>query len=103
VRAWCCNRAGGAALRRETSEDSIMIEHLVETCPDDPAELKLRLDDLARQGAEVVSVLWQANRVENDQIAALEGRGSFVIVTRLESPLRARSSMDEALDRTPPL
>ena len=37
------------------------------------------------------------------QIAALEGRGSFVIVARLESPLRARSSRGEALDRTPPL
>jgi hypothetical protein len=69
-----------------------MIDHIVETCTDDLAELKMRLDQLGEQGAEIVTVLWQASRVDADQIAALEARGSFVIVARrrVESPLRIR-------------
>ena len=67
-----------------------MIDHLVETCADDLGTLKTRLDELAEQKAEIVSVMWQANRVETDQIAAFDSRGSFVIVARMEieSPLR---------------
>ena len=59
-----------------------MTGHLVETCPDDPAALKLRLDELTAEGAEIVSVVWQPGRTESDQSAAYEARGSFVIVAR---------------------
>ena len=76
-----------------------MIDHLVETCADDLGLLKRRLDELAAEGAEIVTVLWQANRVENDQSAAYEARGSFVIVARagIENPLRARGAGEPTL------
>jgi hypothetical protein len=79
-----------------------MIDHLVETCPDDLAALKLRLDELAAGGAEIISVIWQANRVETDQSAAYEARGSFVIVARsgMENPLRARRA-EESVPEIP--
>ena len=43
-------------------------------------------------------MLWQASRVEADQIAALEARGSFVIVARrkVENPLRMRDPLESA-------
>jgi len=68
-----------------------MIDHLVETCADDLGTLKTRLDELVEQNAEIITVLWQSNRVESDQSAAFDARGSFVIIARLdiESPLRA--------------
>ena len=66
--------------------------HLVEICTDDTDLLRLRLDELAAGGAEIVAVLWQANRVDSDQSAAYDARGSFVIIARSAepSPLRAR-------------
>jgi len=71
-----------------------MIDHLVETCADDLGALKTRLDELAEQNADIITVLWQSNRVETDQSAAFDARGSFVIIARLdiESPLRAHES-----------
>jgi hypothetical protein len=75
-----------------------MSEHLVEVCLGDPAALKLRLDQLAAEGAEIVSVFWQANRLESDQIAAFEGGGSFVIVARQvgDRVLRERGDLTRA-------
>jgi hypothetical protein len=80
-----------------------MTEHLVETCPDDPAMLKLRLDEIAAGGAEIISVLWQTNRVESDQAAAYEARGSFLIVARStgEGLLRHRRPADEIVTEAP--
>lgn len=76
-----------------------MTEHMVETCPDDLDALKQRLDEIASGGAEIVTVLWQSNRVDNDQIAALEARGSFVIVarTRAEAILRTARQPEEGV------
>lgn len=69
-----------------------MISHSVERCPDDLATLRVRLDELAREKVRIVTVLWQPQRVEDDQAAALGARGSFVIVTEqaFEDPLRER-------------
>ena len=72
--------------------------HLVEICTDDTDVLRLRLDELAAGGAEIVAVLWQANRVDSDQSAAYDARGSFVIIARSaeRSPLRARPAGEAA-------
>ncbi len=77
-----------------------MISHTVETCPDDPAVLRERLDELAASGARILSVLWQPQRVDTDQSAAFEARGSFVIVMQTEfpDPLRARDEVDQPHD-----
>jgi hypothetical protein len=77
-----------------------MISHTVETCPDDPAVLRERLDALAATGARIVSVLWQPQRVDTDQSAAFEARGSFVIVVQSEfpQPLRNRDEVDRPHD-----
>jgi hypothetical protein len=67
-----------------------MISHSVETCPDDLAALRERLDAHARDGKRIVSVIWQPHRVEAEQSGAYGAVGSFVIVveTRFENPLR---------------
>jgi hypothetical protein len=76
--------------------------HLVETCPDDPAALKLRLDELVAEGAEIVCVVWQAGRTESEQSAAYAARGSFVIVARGgPGPLRERDPAPEAITVPP--
>jgi hypothetical protein len=76
--------------------------HLVETCPDDPAALKLRLDELVAEGAEIVSVVWQAGRTESEQSAAYAARGSFVIVARAgPGPLRVRDPAGETITAPP--
>lgn len=55
--------------------------HIVETCPDDLGQLQERLDSLASGGARIISVIWQQRRMEEEeQAAALEGRGSYVII-----------------------
>jgi hypothetical protein len=74
-----------------------MIRHSVETCPDDLVTLQERLDDLAAGGAEILTVLWQARRVEVEQSGAYDARGSFVIVSRWseEPVLRERAAGDE--------
>jgi hypothetical protein len=59
-----------------------MIRHSVETVPDDLAALQERLDALAAGGAEIVTVLWQARRIEEEQSGAYDARGSFVIISR---------------------
>jgi hypothetical protein len=80
----------------------VMTGHLVETCPDDPAVLKLRLDELTAEGAEIVSVVWQAGRTDSDQEAAYAARGSFVIVARAgPGPLRLREPAGEAITAPP--
>jgi hypothetical protein len=79
-----------------------MTGHLVETCPDDPAALKLRLDELAAEGAEIVCVVWQAGRTETEQSAAYAARGSFVIVARAApGPLRVRDPAGDAIAERP--
>jgi hypothetical protein len=80
-----------------------MISHTVETCPDDPAVLRERLDELAATGARILSVLWQPQRVDTDQSAAFEARGSFLIVmqSELPDPLRTRGDVDQPHDLGP--
>jgi hypothetical protein len=75
-----------------------MIRHSDETCPDDLVTLQERLDDLAAGGAEILTVLWQARRVEEEQSGAYDARGSFVIVSRssAEPVLRERAAGDES-------
>ena len=78
-----------------------MLRHTVETCADDLTVLQERLDALAETGARIVSVVWQPRRLdEGDQSAALDARGSFVIVAeRAEaSVLRERQPLGEAFD-----
>lgn len=78
-----------------------MLRHTVETCPDDLAALQERLDSLAESGARIVSVVWQARRVgEDDQSAALDARGSFVIIAEHEGSavLRERQPIGEVFD-----
>ena len=79
-----------------------MISHTVETCPDDPAILRERLDELAAAGARILSVLWQPQRVDSDQSAAYEARGSFVIVVRSEFPDPLRTRDESELPDRPP-
>jgi hypothetical protein len=60
-----------------------MTSHVIDTCPDDFAILGNTLDDITRSGASIVSVLWHPGRIEaEDQAAAYDGRGSFIIVSR---------------------
>ena len=78
-----------------------MLRHTVETCPDDLTVLEERLDALAETGARIVSVIWQARRVvEEDQTSALDARGSFVIVAERQDAdiLRERQPVGEMLD-----
>lgn len=77
------------------------MRHTVESCPDDLTALQERLDALAEAGARIVSVVWQPHRVvPEDQGAALEGRGSFVIVAERQDAaiLRERRPVGEVLD-----
>jgi hypothetical protein len=68
------------------------MRHIVETCPDDLGQLQERLDTLASGGARIISVIWQQRRLaEEEQAAALEGRGSYVIIAdsgATDGPLR---------------
>jgi hypothetical protein len=65
------------------------MRHIVETCPDDLAQLQERLDSLSDSGARVISVVWQQRRVEEDQqAAAYDASGSFVIVAETSSAER---------------
>ena len=77
------------------------MRHTVETCPDDLTLLQERLDALAEAGARIVSVVWQARRlVEEDQSAALDGSGSFVIIAERQDTtfLRERPPAGEVFD-----
>jgi hypothetical protein len=80
-----------------------MISHAVETCPDDPDLLRERLDDLARGGARILSVIWQPQRVEPDQQAAYEARGSFLIVVQTDnaSGLRTEAAASSEMGSVP--
>jgi hypothetical protein len=83
-----------------------MHSHTVETCPDDLAVLRERLDALAQGGARIVSVVWQPHRADPDQAAAYDASGSFVIVAEqsLEQPLRPRDTLaDDILPEVEPL
>ena len=78
-----------------------MPRHTVETCPDDLTVLEERLDALAEAGARIVSVVWQARRlVEEDQSSALDASGSFVIVAeRQDTAIRhERQPIGELFD-----
>ena len=84
-----------------------MLSHRVETCPGDLAALRDRLDAIAGEGARIIAVVWQPQRVEEqDQSNAFDAQGSFVIVAedRLEDPLRVREPrMAEAMPEVAPL
>ena len=71
-----------------------MLRHTVETCTDDLTQLQQRLDALGESGARIISVLWQARRVdEDDQSAALDARGSFVIISESQEAMVLRDSI----------
>ena len=76
-----------------------MFTHSIETCPDDLATLRERLDHLANSGERIVSVLWQPHRVDVDQAAAYDASGSYVIIVErnVQPPLRAREPAAEAI------
>jgi hypothetical protein len=59
-----------------------MMRHAVETCPDDLDVLRSRLDELSPDGSRILAVMWQPGG--EDQAAAVQGRGRFVIVSRRE-------------------
>lgn len=62
-----------------------MFHHAIDTCPDDLKELAALLDAIARGGAEVVNVTWQPGQPGiEDQAAALDARGSFLIISRVQ-------------------
>jgi hypothetical protein len=61
-----------------------MMQYAVETCPDDLKMLQNRLDELAQAGSQILTVLWQPMNVVEDQGAAIQGRGSFVIISQSE-------------------
>jgi len=77
-----------------------MLRHTVETCTDDLTQLQQRLDALGEAGARIISVVWQARRVdEDDQSAALDARGSFVIIAEKQedSLLRERAPSGDVM------
>ena len=77
-----------------------MLRHTVETCTDDLTQLQQRLDALGEAGARIISVVWQARRVdEDDQSAALDARGSFVIIAEKQedSLLRERAASSDVM------
>lgn len=79
----------------------MMHRHIVESCTDDTALLTERLDALTESGARIISVVWQARRVdEEDQSAALDARGGFVIVAERDATplLRERQPVGEVFD-----
>lgn len=60
------------------------MHHTVESCPDDNEVLRARLDELSREGARILSVLWQPVRSDpTDQTAALSASGNFLIIAEL--------------------
>ncbi len=78
-----------------------MLRHEVETCDDDLTALQTRLDSLTDAGSRIISVVWQARRVvEDDQSAAYDARGSFVIVSEHDDAnvLRDRVVPGEAFE-----
>lgn len=66
-----------------------------------------RLDAIAGEGARIIAVVWQPQRVEEqDQSTAFDGQGSFVIVAeeRFADPLRVREpAMAEPVPDVVPL
>lgn len=76
-----------------------MISHSVEFCPDEVDTLRKRLDELAKEGVRIVSVLWQPQspQPETDQAAAISSRGTYVIIVENDSEpsLQARQESDE--------
>lgn len=70
------------------------MRHSVQTCPDQLDDLRAHLDSLGDAGARVISVIWQARRVEDDQAGAYDTSGGFVIVSEhsdaIADPLRLR-------------
>ena len=62
-----------------------MIRHAVEVCPDDLEALRNKLDELARTGSRIITVLWEPRRLTGDQTEAYEARGGFVIISQREA------------------
>ena len=61
-----------------------MHHHAVESCPDDTEVLRSRLDELSREGARILTVLWQPGRSDpTDQTAALSASGNFLIISEV--------------------
>lgn len=59
-----------------------MLQHAIESCPDDHEALRSRLDELTAAGARIISVAWQPRRPDpSDQLAAFDSRGTFVIIS----------------------
>ena len=79
-----CQRGQGAP--QQVREERAMTHHTVESCPDDLEMLGNRLDELAQAGSRILTVLWQPTNVVEEQSAAIQGRGSFVIISLADSP-----------------
>ena len=75
-----------------------MTSHVIDTCPDDLAVLGNTLDDITRAGASIVSVLWHPSRIDpEDQAAAYDARGSFIIVSRPDAAASEAALLDADL------
>jgi hypothetical protein len=74
-----------------------MFRHAIDICPDNAEELARRLDSLTESGAEIVTVTWQPQRANpEDQAAAFETSGSFLIVSRKNAMAEAAALDDRA-------
>jgi hypothetical protein len=69
----------------EVEHEEAMIRHTVETCPDDLDLLRDQLDQLSESGSRIIAVMWQGLNVVAEQSAAMQGRGSFVVVSQRET------------------
>lgn len=69
-----------------------MQRHAIETCPDDHEVLRTRLDELSREGANIITVLWQPGRSDPmDQSAALSASGNFLIISGVDDRIAVGS------------
>ena len=74
-----------------------MFRHAIDICPDDAEELARRLDSLTEAGAEIVTVTWQPQRANpEDQVAAFDPSGSFLIISRKNAMVEAVALDDRA-------
>jgi hypothetical protein len=77
-----------------------MFKHSIDICPDNADELAHRLDALAETGAEIVTVTWQPRRAqEDDQAAAFDTSGSFLIISRSSALAEVVALDDQAGER----
>jgi hypothetical protein len=74
-----------------------MHRHTIETCPDDLTLLQQRLDALSEAGERIVTVIWRQQRVtEDDQSAAFDASGSFVIICESTVAVELREPVHQA-------